>query len=410
MDLPFWSIIVAAGESRRLAGGRPKQYRRLGGKPLLLHALESFARHADPARLVLVLPAGDESEVLSMIQHKLPALPVLVAGGATRQESVRRGLAAIPDEDGWVAVHDAARPFFDGRLLHAWRRQLESLGEKAALVPVLPLADTVLRMSDEPAFAAPEAPGSAAERLDRHGLTRVQTPQLFRLPLLRRAHEGALARGETDASDDGGLVLALGERLATVPGDPGNLKITTAADWRRAEERLAGEPSGFARMGLGYDSHRLDPGRPLILGGVTVPSEVGGLAGHSDADVLVHAVMDALLGAAALGDIGQHFPDTDPRYAGADSLALLGRVMTLLATSGYAPGHVDVTLIAERPKLAPHIPAMREKLATALGLSAEHVSVKAKTNEGMGAVGRGEGMAALAIASLREISSREEIS
>jgi len=234
----------------------------------------------------------------------------------------------------------------------------------------------------------------------------VQTPQLFALPLLRRAHREAQARGETDASDDGSLVVALGETLLTVPGDPGNFKITTAGDLARAEAILAargeeGATSATTRTGFGYDSHRFAPERLLILGGVEIPSDAG-LSGHSDADVLTHAIMDALLGAAALGDIGRHFPDDDERWRGARSLDLLARVLALLVEHGLAPAHVDATLIAERPRLAPHFDAIRASLAAALGLPASSVSVKATSNEGMGAIGRGEGMAALAVATLTE--------
>jgi 2-C-methyl-D-erythritol 4-phosphate cytidylyltransferase/2-C-methyl-D-erythritol 2,4-cyclodiphosphate synthase len=398
LSLPLWSIIVAAGASRRAPGETPKQYRPLAGRPLLLHALTTFARHGDGERIVLVVPPGDEARAAELVARHLPAPPRVVGGGATRQESVRRGLAAIPDADGLVAVHDAARPFFNGAQLPLWRLRLEAMGEDAALVPALAVPDTVLRLEDE----------RVAETLDRGGLARAQTPQLFRLGLLRRAHEAALQRGETDASDDGSLVLALGKSLAAAPGDPGNFKITTAADFERAaglladRTRAAGSRRGSdaIRSGLGYDSHRFDPERPLILGGVEIPSADGGLAGHSDADVAAHALMDALLGAAALGDIGRHFPDDDPAHAGADSMQLLAQVCALVAERGWRPSNVDLTIIAERPRLAPHIDAMRARLAQVLGIDVARVSVKATSNEGMGAIGRGEGIAALALAAL----------
>ncbi len=396
MSLPLWSIVVAAGAGRRLGAETPKQYLALAGEPLLVRALRPFAHWADPGRLVLVVPPGDEDEARALVTSALPTPPRIVSGGRTRQESVWLGLQAITDDHGFVAVHDAARPLFDGALLPGWWQRLEGLGERGALVPVLPVADTVLTLDGE----------EASGLVDRSRLARVQTPQLFALPLLRRAHREAQARGETDASDDGSLVVALGETLLTVPGDPGNFKITTAGDLARAEAILAargeeGATSATTRTGFGYDSHRFAPERLLILGGVEIPSDAG-LSGHSDADVLTHAIMDALLGAAALGDIGRHFPDDDERWRGARSLDLLARVLALLVEHGLAPAHVDATLIAERPRLAPHFDAIRASLAAALGLPASSVSVKATSNEGMGAIGRGEGMAALAVATLTE--------
>jgi 2-C-methyl-D-erythritol 4-phosphate cytidylyltransferase/2-C-methyl-D-erythritol 2,4-cyclodiphosphate synthase len=293
-------------------------------------------------------------------------------------------------------VHDAARPLFRGEVLRDWLAQLETMGADAALVPVLPVSDTLLGVAGD----------LAESRVDRGRLASAQTPQLFGLSLLRRAHEAALDRGELSASDDSGLVLELGVQPRIVPGDPGNFKVTTQADLARAEGLLRAEIAdrkGPSRSGIGYDSHRFDRARPLILGGIEVPSEAGGLSGHSDADVLTHAVMDALLGAAGLGDIGARFPDDDPSYAGADSFMLLASVGEWLAASSLVPWQVDCTVIAERPRLAAHIPAMRARLAASLGLPEERVSVKATTNEGMGAIGRGEGMAALAIATLREL-------
>ena len=392
MKRPLWSIVLAAGRGSRLGAADAKQYLPLAGRPLLFHSLETFARCGDAERVLLVHPAGDGARIEALLSGYPLVRPLLVTGGATRQESVANALAAIGDEEGWVAVHDAARPLFRGENLAAWRRLLGETEGEAALLPVLPVGDTLLAVQGE----------AAASRVDRARLAIVQTPQLFDLALLRRAHAAAIERGERDASDDGGLVIALGLQPRIVPGDPGNFKVTDAADLARAESALSCPPHSIAPplSGIGYDSHRIDPSRRLILGGVTVPSEVGGLAGHSDADVLTHALMDALLGAAGLGDIGAHFPDSDPAYAGADSVALLGRVRGLLAERGLAALQADCTVIAERPRLAEHIPAMRACLAAALGIPVERLSVKATTNEGMDAIGRGEGMAAIAIATV----------
>ena len=386
-------VVVAGGSGSRLGGSTPKQYLPLAGRPLLAHCLEAFAAQVGGERIVLVVPAGDESRAAAIAADLPGGAPRIVPGGATRQASVAAGLAAIPDENGFVAIHDAARPLFDASVLPVWLHALADAGGEAGLLPVLPVADTLLQIEGDRAVG----PGRRDE------LARAQTPQMFPLPLIREAHSAALERGETEAGDDATLVIALGKEVIAVPGDPRNFKVTTDADFRAAERELGGR-SAAPLVGFGYDSHRFDAARPLILGGVTVPSEVGGLAGHSDADVLTHAVIDALLGAAALGDIGRHFPDTDPEYAGADSLALLARVRELLAGAGLAPGQIDATVIAEAPKLAPHVDAMREKLAAACGLPVERVSVKATTNEGMGAIGRGEGMAVQAVATVREIS------
>ncbi len=385
----LWIIIVAGGGGKRLGGETPKQYLPLAGKALLVHCLESFMEQVPVERVVLVIPAGDDDRVTALLPALPGGSPRLVTGGATRQASVAAGLAAIPAADGFVAIHDAARPFFDATALGSWLDMLAAAGGEAGLLPVLPVTDTLLAFKD----------GRAVGIGERESLARAQTPQLFPLPLIRAAHRSAAERGELGAGDDASLLIASGKEVIAVAGDPRNSKVTTAADFRAAERSLGDPP----RSGIGYDSHRFDPDRPLILGGVTVPSEPGGLAGHSDADVLSHALIDALLGAAALGDIGRHFPDTDPAHAGADSLILLAKVGDLLAERGLAAAQVDAIIIAEHPKLAPYIEAMRVKLAAVLGLDQDRVSVKATSNEGMGAIGRGEGMAAQALVVLKEI-------
>jgi len=372
-------------------GAPPKQYRLLAGRPLLVWSLDIFAAYADRTRLVLVVPPGNEEYAAHLVREYTGLTPRVVAGGATRQASVAAGLAAIPDETGLVAVHDAARPLFSGQVLAEWREKLAGWGENHALVPVLPVADTLLETSGDTIRGI--AP--------RDRMVTVQTPQLFHLSLLRRAHAAAAERGETDFTDDTSLVVRAGGTVHGVPGQPLNFKITTMADLAHAALLTEGDQAADSalRTGIGYDVHRFDAARPLVLGGVVIP-DAEGLAGHSDADALTHAVMDALLGAAGLEDIGTHFPDTDPAWAGADSLALLAEVLAMLRARGVIPAHVDTTIIAEKPRLAPHIKAIRERLAGALGLPAHRVGVKATTHEGLGALGRGEGLAAMAVATL----------
>lgn len=319
------------------------------------------------------------------------------AGGADRQESVRRALSLVPGEVPLVVVHDAARPFLPDEVL---ARTIAAACAHGAAAAALPPADTVVRTLPGGAF------GGAC---DREELRLVQTPQAFSAKLLRAAHTWA-RRSAARFTDDLTLVAAYlearrrtaGEGAAgeatpsLVPGDPRLRKVTTPEDlaWARAELL---PPASDVRVGFGVDFHRFAAGRRLVLGGVEIPHEKG-LLGHSDADVLAHAVADALLGAAAMGDIGRHFPPDDPRYEGAASLALLAEVAALLRAAGWAPENVDATVVAESPRLAPHVAEMRERLAAAIGVAVDRVSVKATTPEGLGALGRGEGVAAQAVA------------
>ncbi len=311
----------------------------------------------------------------------------LVRGGATRAESAAAGVRAAGG--GLVAIHDAARPFVSAQVITAALRAADALG---AAAPAVPVKDTI-KIAGKPAGRAPgqNAPLLVQATPPREALFAVQTPQCF----LRQAYLELLAAAEAAGSlpaltDDCQLFEQAGRPVALTPGDYANYKITTAED-------LKGE--GGMRIGHGYDVHRLVEGRALILGGVAIPYAKG-LLGHSDADVLTHAVMDALLGAAALGDIGQHFPDSDPAYKGADSLALARAVAQKLAAAGWRVGNLDATVLCQAPKLAPHIPAMRKNLAGALGLEPGQVSVKATTEERLGFTGAGEGIAAHAVALL----------
>jgi len=372
------AVIVAAGRSERM--GANKMLLEIGGKPVLWHTFCTFERCAAIDEMVLV--ASEETEELCRrLAGKTDKPCHVVLGGERRQDSVKNGLAVIPHAD-IVAIQDGARPFTTERMIVD---SIESAKQYGSGVVAIPMSDTVKRAEG----------GIIKETIDRRQLIRMQTPQTFDYKLICMAYE----RMGTDVTDDASLLEAMGMEVYTVMGSENNIKLTNAEDVKRAEAILGVCP---VRIGMGEDHHLLVEGRKLILGGVEIPYEKG-LLGHSDADVLVHAVTDALLGAAALGDIGQHFPDSDPAYKGADSLVLLARAAALLREKGYEIVNTDATVTAQRPKLMPHIPVMREKLAAAMGVAASAVSVKATTSEGMDAVGRGEGMTARAIAMIKSV-------
>lgn len=379
---PVTALIVAAGKGERLGGELPKQYRRLAGKPVLRWAVEALSSHPRIDALRVVVGAGQQQ----LANHALSGLDVgeLVEGGAERSDSVRNGLAAIAE--GAVLVHDAARPFCPPVVVD---RLLDALDESDGAVPVLPVADTLAQGDD---FL--EAP------VDRKGLLRVQTPQAFHVEDLLFAFEEAGLKAATDEST---VMLAAGLKVATVEGDVMLEKLTTAADWDRAEAMLAGRL--VSRTGFGYDVHGFEGDGPIMLGGVAVPHSRG-LSGHSDADVALHAITDALLGAAGLGDIGEHFPPSDPRWKGAASELFLSHAAQLVRGRGGIIDHVDVTIVAEEPKVGPHRSAIRSSIARILALREDEVSVKATTTEGLGFTGRREGMAAQAVASIRMESGR----
>ncbi len=378
--------MVAAGKGERMGGGQKKQFRPLCGRPVLHWSLEALSRAASIEAIVVAAPAQDVARVEEELARTLPHVNVarVVAGGSTRSESVRRGLEAVPEACEWVVVHDAARPLVTPELVE---RVLEGARASGAATAALPMTDTVKEAGEG---------GVALRTLDRSRLWRVQTPQAFRRSLLWEAHRSGEA---AIATDDCQLVEALGAEVRLVEGDPGNLKITTEEDWAMVQalaERASPRRAGRIATGFGFDVHRLAEGRRLILGGVAIPHPFG-LLGHSDADALAHAVIDGLLGAASLGDIGMHFPDTDPRYAGADSLRLLEEAARLVRSRGVRLLHVDAFVSAEAPRLRPHIEAMRKNLAAALGVGVERVNVKAGTGEGVGPVGRGEVIEARAV-------------
>ena len=360
--------------------GVNKMLLHLSGRPVLWHTFSVFEK--SPLIDQIVLVASEETRAYCeglAAGAKKPCAVVL--GGERRQDSVKNGLLAAEGAK-IVAIQDGARPFVTEKMIQDSVRSAEQYGSG---VVAIPMSDTVKRVEGT----------VIKETVDRSVLWRMQTPQTFDYKLIRDAYESM----DGDVTDDAALLEALGVEVRTVMGSENNIKLTTAEDVKRAEAILGACPF---RVGLGEDHHLLVPGRRLVLAGVEIPYEKG-LLGHSDADVLAHAVTDALLGAAALGDVGMHFPDNDPQYEGADSMELLRRTVALLDKAGYRVGNVDATVTAQRPKLAPYVARMRQNLAQALRVEAEAVSVKATTTEGMDAAGRGEGMTARCAAIIKAI-------
>jgi len=380
------AIIAAGGRGERIGGSTPKQLLSVGGLSILERIISTFLVHPLIDHLVVALPedlANDPPEYLTAASKPVRIVP----GGARRQESVSAAFRAIPKETDVVVVHDAARPFASATLIE---RTVTAATQFGAALAALPVRDTVKQA----------AGGLVAATLDRSSIFLAQTPQAFRTGVLR----DALARGG-EGTDEASLVEQTGHPVHIVDGEASNIKITTRDDLTLAEAIAGGaRPARTGRAGLGYDLHRLVEGRPLILGGVTIPCDRGPL-GHSDADALCHAITDAVLGAAGVGDIGGHFPDTDPRWQGASSLGLLKRAVEIVRERGLDVGNIDAIVVLERPKLAPHVAAMRGNLAAALAIPIDRVSIKGKTNEGIGELGRGEAIAVHAIALVRQGTS-----
>ncbi len=388
------AIIPAAGSGKRLGGQIPKQFLELAGAPILAHTIARFVACDDIGLIVVALPA----DKLETFRYSPQAKPILyVAGGAERSDSIYNALQAAADYNPEiVAVHDAVRPFVTPAQISAVIAKARATG---AAMLALPATDTIKEVEND----------LIVRTLNRRRIYRAQTPQAFRYELLQQANAHARAVGVSSAAatDDALLVEQLGHLIAVVEGTPNNIKITTPEDLAIAEKlfeqttdqsfRLP--PSAF-RLGLGNDIHRLVEGRKLILGGVEIPFEKG-LLGHSDADSLSHAITDALLGAAGLGDIGTHFSDKDPRWQGADSQMFLRHAYELAQARGLSIANIDATIQAEQPKMKPHIPAMRARLCATLGLDEAQLNLKAKTNETLDAVGRGEAIAAQAIVLLQ---------
>jgi 2-C-methyl-D-erythritol 4-phosphate cytidylyltransferase/2-C-methyl-D-erythritol 2,4-cyclodiphosphate synthase len=380
------AIIAAGGAGRRLGAGVPKQLLALGNVPILQRSVEAFLAHPLVAQVVVAVPAFLAAEPPDWLKGAR-----VVAGGETRQASVARAFDLVPAESDVVLVHDAARPFVTPETIS---RAIDAAARHGAAVAAVPVRDTVKRVSGS------DGAEVIAETLPRDRIFLAQTPQAFRRSILAEAV--ALGRTGVEGTDEAALVERVGHPVHVVAGELSNIKITTADDLEMARGHLSRRSAhpGLTRVGVGYDLHRLVHGRPLILAGVTVPFERGA-EGHSDADVICHAVTDAILGAARAGDIGQLYPDTDPRWKGASSIELLRNALTLVRGGGWAVQNVDVVVILERPRLAPHRTAMETNLARALGIATGAVSIKAKTNEGVDAVGRGEAIAAHAVAMLR---------
>ncbi|HEX5322478.1 MAG TPA: 2-C-methyl-D-erythritol 4-phosphate cytidylyltransferase [Capsulimonadaceae bacterium] len=378
-------VIPAAGRGVRFGSSENKIYAPLAGRPVIAWTLRAFAGRVDT--IVLVAHREETSRLKAIADETVAGKVYVVVGGATRQESVASGMASLSQMSGKdiVLIHDAARPLVSAAVIDLC---IEQATLRATAVAALRVADTLKEAGEDRVVG---------RTVDRSGLWAMQTPQAFQLGLLRRAHEAAKRDGYI-GTDDASLVERLdGQPIHLVEGARENIKITEPADLAFAREWLA--PQSGLRVGIGYDIHRLVAGRPLWLGGVRIPSEVG-LDGHSDADVILHAVCDALLGAAGLPDIGQLFPNTDPAYAGISSLALLKDVAARLSAAGWSVSNADCMVIAERPKIAPHIPAMREAMARVLGTTSETISIKATTNEGLGALGEGLGIACHATAAI----------
>ena len=371
------ALIVAAGSGQRLGGGVPKQYRLLGGKPVLRWAVEAFAGHPLVDAVRVVIGAGHEDLARAALQGVDVGEPI--RGGEHRSDSVCAGLAA--SDAGQVLVHDAARPFCPPQVID---RLLGALRSHDGAAPVLPVGDTLARAGE-----------LLGEPIDRSEAVRVQTPQAFGLDALRHAYDRWTGEPPTDETS---VARAAGLDVAAVEGDPLLDKLTTPADWDRAEATLAARL--VSRTGMGFDVHGFAGDGPVMLGGIAVPHSRG-LAGHSDADVVLHAITDALLGAAGLGDIGEHFPPSDPQWRGASSDRFLAYAADLIRAGGGIVDHVDCTIIAEEPKVGPHRSAMRARTAGILGLDPNQVSIKATTTEGLGFTGRREGIAAQAVASIR---------
>ena len=389
-------VIAAGGLGTRGGGDVPKQLRTIGGQTLLEHALQPFDQNPRVNDIVIVLPEGFAGALPAVL--RTVDTPVrFVTGGARRQDSVAAGVDQVGTDTDVVLIHDAARPFCTTEIVDA---VIDAAAEAGAAVPAIRASDTVKEVRSDDADA-----GAARHRIVRATLPRdhiylAQTPQGFALDVIRAAVE--LGRRGVVATDEAVLVERSGHAVRLVDGDAANFKVTTSEDLARARDRIqraAGGEMPTVRVGVGYDSHRTAAGRRLILGGVEIPHAVG-LDGHSDADAVCHAVTDAILGAAAAGDIGRHFPDTDPRWKDASSIELLRTAVDIVAERGLEVGNVDVVVIAEHPRIRPHVSAMVEQLSSALGVDAGAISIKGKTAEGMDAIGRGEAIAAHAVATL----------
>jgi len=380
------AVVVAAGRGHRAGGDRPKQYRHLAGDPVIRSSLSLFSWHGEIGAVQAVIHPDDVKPYEQAVQGLKLMPPVF--GGATRQMSVRAGLEALrhanPDI---VLVHDAARPFCSSTLVS---NAIAASAATGAAVPVLEVTDTIKQI---------DSGGHIAATLDRSQLRSVQTPQAFAFAPLLDAHRRAADAGRDDFTDDAALAEWAGMKVSVFAGEPGNVKLTTDDDFARAEARRIASLADL-RVGSGFDVHPFGPGDHVMLGGLRIAHERG-LAGHSDADVALHALVDAILGALADGDIGNHFPPNDPRWRGAASDQFLKFAVERLRQRGGRIAHLDLTIICEAPRIGPHRDAMRRKIAEIAEIAIERVAVKATTSEKLGFTGRGEGIAAMATATVR---------
>ena len=388
-------IIPAAGRGRRFGSGANKVFAQVLGKPILAYTLDAFERCEYIDDIVLVVGEHEIDEARGIAEaHNIGKLMAVVAGGDHRQDSVEHGIQVLGPSVDIVAVHDGARPLIAQETIKATVNAAREFGAAIAAVPVI---DTIKSAAD----------GDFVDStIDRSKLWAIQTPQTFDKELLLRAYKQARADG-VYATDDSALVERLGHKVKLVVGSYDNIKVTTPLDIDFVEARLAHMQNSELRTqnlelrtGFGYDIHQFEAGRKLFLGGVEFPGE-DGLVGHSDADVILHAIADALLGAAALGDIGRHFPNTDPRFSGISSLVLLEKTAEIIKEAGFMTVNVDATLVSERPKIAKRVPEMQEKIAAALGIGLDRVSIKATTAEKLGDIGAGKGAACYAVANVR---------
>jgi 2-C-methyl-D-erythritol 4-phosphate cytidylyltransferase / 2-C-methyl-D-erythritol 2,4-cyclodiphosphate synthase len=390
------AILAAAGRGTRLGAAAPKQMIMLGERTILQHSFDLLDLHQQIEEIVIALPPElARSPPAYLISPRKPVR--IVDGGSRRQDSVANAFEQVSKSASIIVIHDAARPFATAGL---FTRVIEAAARGGAAIAALQASDTVKEATAAPGVKI------VARTIVRESIYLAQTPQAFN----RKVLEDAIARGRESigaVTDEASLAEEAGYSVQLVDGESTNIKITTQHDLRVSEalldeaRRIPNPKFLIPRVGTGYDLHRLEAGRPLVIGGVSVPHETG-LAGHSDADVLCHAVTDAILGAAAAGDIGQHFPDTDPKWKGANSIELLKGAVAMVRAAGYAVANVDAVIIAERPKLAPHIPAMRANLAQAIGIHVSAISVKGKTNEKVDALGRNEAIAVHAVALLSQ--------
>jgi 2-C-methyl-D-erythritol 4-phosphate cytidylyltransferase/2-C-methyl-D-erythritol 2,4-cyclodiphosphate synthase len=380
------AIVVAAGRGLRAGGDVPKQYRSLHGQPVIVPSLAAFVRH-EGVSLVQPVIHPDDAALFAAATGGFELRPP-VPGGATRQASVRAGLEALVEaRPDIVLIHDAARPFASPALI---ARAIAATAETGAAIPVIAVADTVKTV---------DAWGVVTGTLDRTQLRLVQTPQAFAFKSILDAHRRAAAAGRDDFTDDAALAEWAGYRVATFDGEAANVKLTTNEDFARAEAIKLAE-LGDVRTGFGFDVHQFGDGDHVMLGGVRVPFHRG-LAGHSDADVVLHALVDALLGAISDGDIGVHFPPSDPQWRGASSDRFLAFAVERVRARGGRISHLDITVVCEAPRVGPHRDAIRARVAGIAGLPLARVAIKATTSEKMGFTGRGEGMVAFANATVR---------